>query len=288
MADVALVPPAPIAVPPAQPLWQRRFTAEALVVALLLAGFGVVMLYACGTSRVGAGRLWAWASFAAMLALFVLVAGRGITGVWRGAFIDDVNTISLSRLQLIIWTIVVVSGFMAAALSNVLIAAVPNPLVITIPNQLLQLLGISTASFVGATLIAEPKKAAAPTVNPDTIAKVTATVAAQNNVAPDSVSTAGVLLANKNPDGARWSDLVTGEEIANGAHLDISRVQMLFFTLVLVAAYAVALGKVLGGPAPAFGAFPGLDDGMIALLGISHVGYLTVKAAPKSPATTTG
>ncbi len=287
MADAAIVPPVPpavIAAPAAPRPWSGRYTLEALSVLVVLAAIGVLVPYFLGVDRIGAGRLWGWGCFALAIGLFMIVAGRGITGVWRGAFIDDLNTISLSRLQLILWTVVVVSGFMAAAFANVLVAGVANPLGIAIPSQLLQVLGISTASFIGATLIAEPKKNATPNVDDQTLAAKTATVAAQNNVDPSNITTTGVLISKKSPQDARWSDLVMGQEIANGAHLDISRVQMLFFTLVLVAAYTVALGKILGSQTLDFTAFPNLDEGMIAILGISHVGYLTVKAAPHTPA----
>ncbi len=287
MVDIAVIPPGPpaaIAAPPAQPPWKRRYILETLVV---LGGVGtaaVAVPYSLGQQRIGEGRLWSWGCFALLLLLFMLVTGRAITGVWHGAFIDDINKISLSRLQLILWTVLVVSGFMAAAFSNVLVSGVSNPLGITMPSQLLQLLGISTASLIGATLISAPKKETSPNLDPQAVATKTADVATQNHLPPGNVTTSGLLIAKTRPQDARWSDLVTGVEISNGAHLDISRVQMFFFTVVVVAAYAMALGKGLGSETLDFRAFPALDEGIIALLGISHVGYLTLKAAPHTRA----
>lgn len=283
MADVAVVPPgSPVAVSasPVQSPKTRRYILETLIILVGIGAAGIFVPYSLGQERIGDGRLWAWGCFALLLVLFMLVAGRAITGVWNGAFIDDINKISLSRLQLILWTILIVSGFMAAAFSNVLVSGVSNPLGIAMPSQLLQLLGISTASLIGATLISAPKKNTIPNLDAQTLAAKTAVVATQNHLAPGNVTTTGVLIAKTSPQDARWSDLVTGVEISNGAHLDISRVQMLFFTVVLVAAYTMALGKGLSSQTLDFTAFPSLDEGMIALLGISHVGYLTMKAAP--------
>ena len=72
-------------------------------------------------------RLWAWVVNLILLAAFATIAGQGITGLWRGLLIDERNKISLSRLQVTLWTIVVLSGFLTTALSN-LASGQPNPL----------------------------------------------------------------------------------------------------------------------------------------------------------------
>jgi hypothetical protein len=56
-----------------------------------------------------------------------------------------------------------------------------------------------------------------------------------------------------------------------------------FFTLIVVFAYAAAVGAMLYG-ARAVSSLPDLSTGMVALLGISHAGYLTAKAVPSNPA----
>jgi hypothetical protein len=59
---------------------------------------------------------------------------------------------------------------------------------------------------------------------------------------------------------------------------------MFFFTLLLVLTYATAIGSLLkNDPLPA--ALPDVSGGMLALLGISHAGYLANKAigAPADP-----
>jgi hypothetical protein len=57
---------------------------------------------------------------------------------------------------------------------------------------------------------------------------------------------------------------------------------MFFFTLILVLAYAVAIGTAFTGTEPKIDNFPALDPGMVALFGISHAGYLVHKAVPHS------
>jgi hypothetical protein len=64
-------------------------------------------------------RLWAWLAILLSLIAFAAIAGQGITGCWSGLLIDERNVMSLSRLQMFLWTALVLSGFLTAALSNV-------------------------------------------------------------------------------------------------------------------------------------------------------------------------
>ena len=106
---------------------------------------------------------------------------------------------------------------------------------------------------------------------------------------PKEQRTSGQLQRNTNPSQARLYDLVSGEEVGNFSVLDLTRLQNLFFTLVLVGAYAATLGNLFAGaaissgPAAPISSFPALDASIVALLGISHGGYLVGKAANKQP-----
>jgi hypothetical protein len=100
----------------------------------------------------------------------------------------------------------------------------------------------------------------------------------------EAVSNRGQVVINQQPDYAQWADLFRGEETGNAAHLDLGKTQLLYFTLVLVLAYAVALGRIFAGSEADISAFPAIDPSMVALLGISHAGYLTHKAIPHSTA----
>jgi hypothetical protein len=57
-----------------------------------------------------------------------------------------------------------------------------------------------------------------------------------------------------------------------------------YFTIVLVLAYVVALGTGFATSGARISGLPALDSSMVALLGISHAGYLTHKAIPHSMA----
>jgi hypothetical protein len=73
-------------------------------------------------------RLAAWLGTMAFLIAFTVIAGKFITGYWRGALIDDRNQISLSRLQLAVWTVLILSAYLEAALSNVRLVQAQSPL----------------------------------------------------------------------------------------------------------------------------------------------------------------
>ena len=83
---------------------------------------------------------------------------------------------------------------------------------------------------------------------------------------------------------SRISDLFRGEEVADREHLDLGKVQMFLFTVVLVLGYGLAVGDMLDESAAPFTTLPAVDEGVVTLLAIAHAGYLTRKALPAAPA----
>ena len=156
-------------------------------------------------------RLWTWVVALVLLGVFAAVAGQGITGLWRGLLIDERNKISLARLQLTLWTIVVLSGFLTAALSN-LAAAQPNPLAISVPSELWLLMGISTTSLVASPLIKSTKRSLE--ANEEEKGRTFALLAKQMAVEKidDTVANRGQLVINRHPEDAQWADMFRGEE----------------------------------------------------------------------------
>jgi hypothetical protein len=140
-------------------------------------------------------------------------------------------------------------------------------------------MGISTTSLVGSPLIKSTKTAKKPNAAERTS---TFNLMAKEGVDTKELASKGQIVVNTTLEKARWSDLFKGEEAGNAAQLDLSKVQMFFFTLILVIAYAAALGSAFTGTTPKIDSFPALDSGMLALLGISHAGYLVHKAVPHS------
>jgi K+-sensing histidine kinase KdpD len=234
---------------------------------------------------------WAWQPTAhagkililymVLLVVFAAMAGHIITGEWRGVLIDPRNKISLSRLQMLMWTVLLLSGFLVAVLIN--IRRTSNPLSIRWDETLWALLGISTASLVGSPLINISKSSE----KPNTAATArTMAVMADQGIDTTHVKAEGKILVNEKPEDASWTDIFKGEETGNGANLDLAKIQMFFFTVVTWSLYALALGNLLRNIAHnnnPISEFPPVDGSMVALLGISHAGYLANKAVPHTP-----
>lgn len=79
-------------------------------------------------------RPQAWLLILVLMAAFALLAGRGITGYWRGILIDQRNKMSLSRLQLLVWTLVILSAIVTIVLTNVALGS-EVPLALEIPRR---------------------------------------------------------------------------------------------------------------------------------------------------------
>ena len=193
-----------------------------------------------------------------------------------GLLIDNLNRISLSRFQLTVWTTLILGTLVASAIGNIL-AGAKSPLSIAVPQQIWLVLGISTTSLVGSPLLQAPKADRPPN---GAQLELMASQIPNATVLPDYT---GLLVSKSSPADASWADLFKGNEVGNFTYLDLAKVQMFFFTLVLVAAYGVAVAHMLlaGGT---ISSLPDFDPSMTALLAISHGGYLVNKAVPHSSA----
>jgi hypothetical protein len=79
----------------------------------------VAILVAIVAAGLALTPVQAFVAIAVLMLGFATVSGRGVTGLWRGAMIDDRNRISLSRLQLILWTMVTLGAFLTGVLTNI-------------------------------------------------------------------------------------------------------------------------------------------------------------------------
>lgn len=338
---------------------------------ILILVWGTVVSGLIGFTVTNVGPVALWGLAALILLILLVLAGREINGLWAGALIDSRNKISLSRLQITLWTVMVLSAFLTMALPRVVAMTgkgatltQQQALDISFPEQLILAMGISAVSFAGSNLIksskrtrqfkiearATPEESAADRLrlaqaelddadaditdkaqretdqkviadaaqadaaaNPtDTTkglkalqentlyrkllndkegavknreAKNRALQAAKEEMATISESQ-GLLHKNADPSEANWVDLFRGEEIGNYKQVDMSKVQMLFFTLVVIVAYSAALSGMLRDAellrtAPSL-SFPAFSDSLNALLGISHGTYLSVKSVDHS------
>jgi signal transduction histidine kinase len=237
----------------------------------------VLLFIAIGMYMPAHSRFFTWICMLILLLVFCLIAGNGVTGLWRGLLIDERNKMSLSRLQLALWSVIILSGFSAAVFSNIC-ARVSDPLAIVIPEQLWALLGISTTSLVGTPLIRSTKTK----TNKKPSHEALQSYAALKGIDEKEIPRRGLIEFNKDPEQATWSNIFEGEEIGSEDHLDLGKVQMFYFTLILVIVYVVDLGILFGRGASFISELPKISSSMIALLAISHGGYLVDKAVPKS------
>lgn len=139
--------------------WKKRHTVALVgMIALIF----VILLLPPNRAIPGftppAHGLVAWLIVAGLLMGCFITIGRGTTGLWAGLLIDPRNKMSLSRLQLSLWTVLVLSTFLTVAMFNIRKDPNDNPLNIEVPAQVWGLLGISTTSFVAAGAIKSQKK----------------------------------------------------------------------------------------------------------------------------------
>jgi len=219
--------------------------------------------------------IWQWILI--IMALFVILASTLVTNnPLFGWLINEQNRMSLSRLQMFLWTVVILSAFVTAVFANLHFNRFDTAVSIAIPQELWLAMGISTSSLVGSGLILENKKSKTPVD--------TRSLKDENMM--------GVLKVNDKPS---LLDLVHGEEVGNHDKIDLTRLQNLLFSLVLVGTYMASLHSMfttLVTAAPGvvniannfpITKFPELGSGAIALLLISHGGYLAAKAIDKQP-----
>jgi len=356
--------------------------------------------------------LYLWGMLAALITLLLLAIGQKANGKWYGVLIDVRNRVSLSRLQITLWTIIVVSVFLAIGLNRAMPHALkqptpeeieqckaeflknsegiddinqfrsknqaaaalalerandhctPEPLKIYFPTELLLALGISTASFAGSTLVQSIKRnkrgigliteikrkmedaekifkvkeenfnqlqksmaefaslkanamkqKAVPGRTPEEQKKdqmdIEAAEAGMNDVMPkynqakkdyeeskanrekikadwemEDKKKEGLLKVNESPQQASLGDIFQGDEIGNYQLIDLSKVQMFFFTVAIIISYGATLGRLLENSAAVLHPFgvnlPAFSATLNGLLGISHAGYLAVKSVDQT------
>lgn len=223
---------------------------------------------------------WNFVLASVALTGFLLVLGLSISGTPFGVLINERNLMSLSQMQAAVWTVVVLAGYLTTVVARIH-AGVPNAAEVAIPEELWLLMGISASSLVGTPLILSTKKSKTPD---DKLVKTTADQL-KEDVKEVEANKQGSLYANTDIADARFADMFQGDEIANTAHVDLAKVQMFYFTLISVVVYVVLVTRGLvaaQGKAEALSSLPQLSEGLIALLAISHGGYLASKMGDRS------
>lgn len=196
-----------------------------------------------------ATTFWAWLGSALIIVLLaVVVPGRlGAQNVLR----DARGRYSLSRLQMMMWTVVLLSLVSGMAFGRFAAGQV-DVAGFRIPGQVLTLLSIA----IGSAMVAAAIKVVKSTTRPGSVAA--------------------------HPEGQErgplWEMLTVEEGASAGKSIDLAKLKNFLVTVLLLAyvAQAVAALRAVDNPA-GIGELPAFSDTFLVLLAVSHAGYLLSK-----------
>jgi hypothetical protein len=189
---------------------------------------------------------WMWVMIC--LTTITMIASKIISGSPFSWLINKQNRLSLSQLQMFLWTIMVFSAIFVSVIENIYGGYLIGSIDIEIPEELWIAMGISTGSLVSSRVILD-------------------------NKISDSLETAFK---------PKLLDLVRSEIANTEKEIDLSRVQNLLITILLFFVYFTSLGSNLLHEVIRYGEmpinkFPELNASFAWLLAISHGGYLVMK-----------
>jgi hypothetical protein len=217
--------------------------------------------------------------------LLVVAGGLGSSkGIWFGALIDSRNRFSLSRTQMMAWTILLLGGLSVASAFNAILV----PTTLGSALEFIPAMAGALWAALGVNLVASPYLSALILDNKDE-----ARVEQQSSSDPSimkSLVTPATLDVNRSPNEASWLDLMTGETAGTENQLDVSRVQHLIISGLLISIYLMLLAKLMDSVSgemiatafktgqPPFTELPPVGETFLGLLLLSHGGYLVFKA----------
>jgi hypothetical protein len=229
-----------------------------------------------------------WIAVELVLLAACVLAGSFAYGRVDGILIDDRNRTSLARFQWVVWAVALLGAYFTEAVWNMGHGySVP-----VLQSDLLKLIGIVAASPVVSNLIVDQKKNGPTTSSSIPRTRVASSMLPESDPPPGASVQTGSIDRNLTFADASWADLYLGEEVANRGVVDVSRLQVLIVTIVLVITYLNLLWDGIGhvvasttaNATPSYGAImPTVDSGFVWLLGISQGAYLAYKATPKTP-----
>ncbi len=283
-----------------------------------------------------------WLALMALLIAMTLFLSRAYTHRWLGVIIDDRRKFSLSRLQMVMWTVIVLSSFVTAVLANVQLNLIVYVSGAVQPSQVIYMPvgsimtdallavdvlketdtgytavdGVDLSQLRLADALKDGEQIYVPLAG-DT-SQASQTLIAQSDASQESntplsvaiptevwlllgISTTSLVASplikgqkkkkiqtNDSSSEAKLSDLFKGEEDSNYTTLDLAKVQMFYFTLIVIGAYMIAVANLFLSSQNAITSLPTLDSGVVAMLGVSHAGYLTNKAIPRPDGDSSG
>jgi len=282
-----------------------------LVVAILFALFSKDLV----------GILGVWILVISLFTAFLAVIGVFVSGRAMGLLINSKNRMSLSTFQTILWTVVLLSAFftVAAALMQTE-GKVSNAFDIAMDQRLWALMGISVTTLAGTPLVKDVKSRRSVSIRAireyaaANVEKIVSRIekhpkrfppdrfpVPQRNHdditgLPDAALRAAVADDHDGPlyvaadtEEASPLDIFRADEIVNYSRVDLAKVQMFFFTVIGALAYMLILADWISGldlgavTAQNLATFPAMNQGFVAILGISHAGFLGNTAVSQTP-----
>ncbi|HVU76746.1 MAG TPA: hypothetical protein VHC67_04125 [Gaiellaceae bacterium] len=192
---------------------------------------------------------WSLVLIGSAMILVTIAIGFAAKGRFDGVLIDRYNRVTLTHFQILLWTLLVVAAYAAAMLTNLMAGSSGlNALDVSIPPELWLAMGISAGSFTTSKVLA---------------LKI-----------PDDK-----LAGNATAADARWIDIFRSDVDQGDRAIDLSKLQMFFFTAVLVTGYAATVANQLLDTTTRVGSLPALNNTFVTLLAISNGTYLARKSA---------
>ncbi len=251
---------------------------------------------------------------------FYVACGFAITSSALGIFRDGENTYSLSRLQMAGWTWLILSALIAVAAARLWHPGTNGAggLNVYIPSNLFLVMGISF--FTGA---AAPSLLSLKTTTPSTQGQLQT---ARTRMAETNVVANGQVVVRDLSQAPHWGDIVEGDDVATKGTVDISKVQQLLITALLMGVYFAMLWDLFSSSGTngllwampqslvdtlvnqksllcgadnaadavkahcgvGWTAMPDFPGALVTLLAVSHGGYLAYKAVPRTAADNSG
>ena len=90
----------------------------------------------------------------------------------------------------------------------------------------------------------------------------------------------GLIVARLKSKCAKFIDMFMGDEITNVCYIDIAKLQLFLFNVVIIIVFAVAIGGFFYSPPPY--TLPNIPAVWAIFLAISNGAYVTFKAAPRT------
>jgi len=193
-----------------------------------------------------------------------------MTRLWEGAD----GRASFSKFQFWLWTYVILLGLVAIWMARWFEAGeIPSP-INEIPDTLLGILGVSTATSLGAKAITTAY------VNKKLTKKPTMKKHRRSNASstPSSSDERATVDNSK-----RFEELLTDD----GGYPELAKLQMLLFTLVTMIFFLATVGDRISSGDADMMVLPDIDRSLLILMGISATGYIGKKAVTQDRPTIT-